>query len=211
MKGNYRSVHLGQYLFAIFHFIAMGPCLFVFSTNLVCYANNPFSQNFECFSRIHILYFCLALVGMIWCLFCLLYIYFFTLNLNPFSSGMFSCSSNLWVLGKFITKLASVVFILADPELKYDVLYLVSLSGINLANFAAIKMMWPLYWFNPTIDNFVTRCIVLVITVTGFFIPLLFFYDQDPNNILFISSWVLGLLLGQFFVTFFHQQKKDLI
>lgn len=104
-----------------------------------------------------------------------------------------------------------MVFILADPELKYDVLYLVSLSGINLANFAAIKMMWPLYWFNPTIDNFVTRCIVLVITVTGFFIPLLFFYDQDPNNILFISSWILGLLLGQFFVTFFHQQKKDLI
>jgi len=55
------------------------------------------------------------------------------------------------------------------------------------------------------------RCQIVIIVVTAFFAPLHFFQHEDENNIAFLFSWILGILMGQVLVTFFRYRKKNLI
>lgn len=87
----------------------------------------------------------LALLNLLWLIFCIFFVFIFYVNRDPFASDYYGSSSNLWMLGKFIIKLAPVIYINVDPYLDFNVLYIVSFAGINLLNFGIFKIMWPFF------------------------------------------------------------------
>ena len=85
----------------------------------------------------------MACLNLLWIIVSNFFIFLFYSDKSLLSATYYATSSNLWVLAKFAVKLAPVIYIVADPKLSYAVLYSIGFAGINFANFAAFKVMWP--------------------------------------------------------------------
>lgn len=134
-----------QYIFFLSNTILISPNLLASISVLTCTSSNPFTRQFTCFQSIHILYVILAFLNLGWVLFCTFFTFAFYINRDPFTSGYYGSSSNLWMLGKFLLKLAPVIYINVDPNLDFAVLYVVSFAALNLINFGVFKVMWPFF------------------------------------------------------------------
>lgn len=150
-------------------------------------------------------------LAILWSFLCTLFVCLFYVCKDPLALGYFSTSSNLWLLAKFILKLAPVVYINIDPMLQYGVLYSVSYAGLNLVYFGAFKIMWPYNRKSKSLEYFIIRCEMIINFVVGFFIFLQFFSLEDPFNIVFVSSILMGVIFGEFAIKIFEFQNKILI
>lgn len=121
---------------------------------IVCQGDSPFSQYFSCFEGIHILYLVLALLSLAWNVICIIILFLFFIDVNPFNRNYFSASSNWWILCKFLIKAVPAVFLAADPNLVYDRLYDVICVGLVLSYFGIFRFMWPFYRKCPRIEKF---------------------------------------------------------
>lgn len=62
----------------------------------------------------------------------MLYMAIFFFDPKPFYNNYLSSRNGFYFLGKLIIKLAPAIFIVVDPKLNYNVLYIVMLAGLQL-------------------------------------------------------------------------------
>lgn len=153
-----RLKSIAHYLFILFNSIFTLPFLITNASIIICASDNPFCINFTCYSGIHIFYVVMACFNLAWIVSCTLFVFLFYQDRNLLSSNLFAASSNLWLLAKFIMKLAPVIFIVADPNLSFGVLYSIGFAGLNFAIFGALKVLWPYFHSFPMVENFKIRC-----------------------------------------------------
>jgi hypothetical protein len=131
-----------HYLFFITNTILTTPNLLINLSILACTQTSPFTKSFTCFQDFHVVYVIFACLNIIWLLFCTIFVFTFYVSRNPFSKDYFSTSSNIWILAKLLIKIAPAVYLNIDPDLQFNVLYVVSFAGINLLYFGIFKIMW---------------------------------------------------------------------
>lgn len=154
IKKQSRLSIIVHYLFIFYATVGAVPSLSINMPIIACINASPFTSHFTCFQGIHVLYFILSLINVLWLMSCVLLLFLFYIDISPFNCEYFSASSNLWLLLKFAIKFGSSLFITLDPKLEFNRLYLVVCVGLLLAYFGIFRFMWAFYRKATKIDIF---------------------------------------------------------
>lgn len=190
--------------------VIFSPSFLINLATLVCSSSSPYHQTRTCYSGYHILLSLMSIVNLIWLFFVVTYQVMFYMSRNPFLPSYYSCSSNLWMLGKFVAKIGPAIFLVMDVNLNFKVLYIVSLTAFNAGYLAVFRFMWPYFRTSQFIEKIVLRFEALVVCVTASFMPLFFLSPTTPSNAVFYSSWVVGVLGGECLVRAYLGRKDKL-
>ena len=170
---------------------------FLLNINIfTCSESSPYSTSGKCYEGFHIILLIMAFVNNLWLIGATAYKTLLYIDRNPFVSNYFSCSSNLWMLGNLVIKIAPPLYLIFDPIMQYNVLYIVSIAILNLSPLAIFRFFLPYYRNCLTIDTITLRFDALTLMVISSFIPI-HFSSYIPANCVFVLSWVVGLAAGQ--------------
>ena len=122
----------------------------------------------------------MACIIVIWLFATFIYQFMFYITRNPFVFCYYTCSNNLWMLGKLLLKLAPAIFLVIDSELKFDVLYFVSLIALNSGYLFGFRFMFSYYRSNQHIESVLLRCETCSTVVVISLIPLHFISSMFP-------------------------------
>jgi hypothetical protein len=124
-------------------------------SSIYCQDTAPLTMAQDCYSSTHI---CIAILGMfniIWLLAINLYFSLYYYNRNPFSANFLTCSSNWWSLGKFVIKIAPMLYFSYDPYLAYPVLFLITMNGSYAGYIAVFRFLFPFYRYNFHLEKII--------------------------------------------------------
>ena len=124
----------------------------VFQTSITafyCDSSNPFTMSQDCYVGSQIFIVVLGILNCCW-LFLINFFYaMYYFNRNPFSECFMTCSSNWFNMGKFIIKIAPMIYMMYDPIFGYPVLFFIVMNA-SYAGYLAVfsKFLFSFYRYN---------------------------------------------------------------
>ena len=97
-------------------------------TAFYCSSENPFSNKQNCYVGSHIIIAGIGFMNLIWLLFVNFFVAVYYYNRNPFSTSFSTCSSNWYNLGRFIVKIAPMLYMMYDPTISFPILFLIVMN-----------------------------------------------------------------------------------
>lgn len=158
----------------------MSPLLLVSASVLVCNQDNhPYLSSYispACYTEFHGFLSFLAVLMIAYYITFGMYLSIFYFDPKPFTIHYFSSPNSLYFLGKLVIKLAPAIFIVVDPDLQFDVLFIVMNAGLELVYIGIFYVMWPTHKIHTTIDNIEFRGHILSLFVLLSFIAIHFLH-----------------------------------
>lgn len=145
----------------------------------------------------------MALIIIVWLFLANIFKIIFYINRNPFRFPYYTCSSNLWMIGSLVLKLAPAIFVIIDPKLEFNVLYIVSFAALNLGYLAFFRFFQPYYRSNQFCDQISLHSETITPIVITFFIPIYFLSGKYEQNCIFLSSWLIAIMISCYIVMYF--------
>ena len=206
-KGEKSRLKIIAHYFFLFCSVLTAPGFLISLTIFECSPQNNYQQSTKCFQGYHIVLMFMALITTIWLLLANIFKIIFYINRNPFKFPYYTCSSNLWMLGNLILKLAPAIFVIIDPNLQFDVLYIVSYAALNLGYLVFFRFFQPYYRSNGFFEKNSLYSEVITAIVITFFIPLYFISEKYEKNCVFLSSWMIGGIISSYFTMYFREKR----
>jgi hypothetical protein len=138
----------------------------------------------------------LGALNFLWLLFVNVFYAMYYYNRNPFSRCFMTCSSNWHSLGRFVIKIAPMIYLLYDQAFEFQLLFLIIMSVSYAGYLAAFsRLLFSFYRYNFHLEKMLMGIEIFMGLFNFLFIVVFAFQDPEGKTNLLMPAWSLFSLL----------------